>query len=353
MLALGAFFFPPTIIRQGIVAHFDMTPSGSRYIAGAASAGIYYGSAEEITLNGEISHDLVVAQDFGTRVSRISQQGSIVWSVELESRYNRVFSNGRDLFLLSNFTFNGEPRSEIRRLDFGTGQELGFWPVSFPISGLSISDTHLYVAAMQSFTGLGRVAISSNGNTDLVFEPIQLDKEFSNSRYLLEDGENLILMDTFGHQALVHRISDGTLLASRDFYYPTHVEKIGASEFLVLEEHANRFSEWNSATGAVEILLSCEHPLFNDASISPRSINEDENSTTTLRYFGTTSVCDDRVSDPTLYSPNGFDFSEGLAYIADTDNHRVLAYDVELGRIVGTIRGFNNPSKLVVVENGL
>ncbi len=139
--------------------------------------------------------------------------------------------------------------------------------------------------------------------------------------------------------------------ASIEEYFPNKVHFLSGTDLLILGEHSNRLSIWDFKKNTTKFIfghdsgnlktnfhiaswIKAEQSLALHAN---KSFIKTSPSKASLSFSGT----------KTLYSPNSFVVFNKQIFIADTDNHRIIAINTT-GDITTIISGTTNPVSLIV-----
>lgn len=145
-------------------------------------------------------------------------------------------------------------------------------------------------------------------------------------------GSDIYVADTFGHRVIRMDYNSLDLLGEAPSYYPNSVQ-IVRDRLIVAEEHRNIVANFQLRTLArLEPFAGCPtYALEAELLNIPRG-----------------SICDGKNNIVELYSPNDAFSIDEYVYIADTDNHRVIA--LYGGQVIGQVIGFNNPINVRAVR---
>ncbi|MSU88104.1 PQQ-binding-like beta-propeller repeat protein [Rhodobacteraceae bacterium 2CG4] len=300
--------------------------------------GVFRGSPSHVTLTGQIYHDLIVAQQWGQRVSRLDTAGSVVWSVKTS-----LPVVGAELF---------DDHLVVATLDRvialapENGRQVWERMIDFTPSGLGRA-TGAAILLPPAAEAAPLAVSSADGETStLPVLPLGM------ARHLIVRDNEIIIARTFDHQ-VTRTGTDGSPINSIDSYFPNYVQVLDGDTIAVAEEHANRIVRVSFSTGARTSFASCAHPLFADTTTTPATIvaRQARTATSTRGVNAPRSLCDSRVQSDAIYSPNGFHVvDQRYIYVADTDNHRIVLFDVNTGNRIGTLTGFNNPIRVIAIQ---
>lgn len=316
----------------------------SYYIPGKGTVGTTPGLAPEaVSLKGEsLPFPLYVLSDIGRFILRLGVSGRVEWAVLLSKRCRGIGVAGGELFY---------PRGdEVVNLDGRTGQERRRFPVEDlgHLNFVNFTEGRLILG--YSGEGPGRVKVCEE-TADGRFLPVWTNPHETNgARHAGTRGRILYVADTFGHRCYAVDMDSSRLLWERPSYNPCFVEPAANDEgsWLLVEEHANRLLKFKGGEAQARTIFSCPDSLYADPASTPDLLRAGE----AMKVFRTSqgalkgSACEESSGEQTLYSPNGAcQVGDGRLIVADTDNHRLVV--IRNGRIVSTLRGFNNPVKVV------
>ena len=318
------------------LTNYSMRPPS--YIPGRGTSVGYYGSKPGLNVAGTLDHDILIAQNEGRRLTRLSKSGSVLWTIETPGAVRGMEVVGNTIFLAA--------RVRLLAVDLATGDILWTRRVESKIAGFGVSGRDLFFLTVDHKYRFRSLPLDTGQHPETRIRDVDMLGDLHFARHLAFGHGLIVIADTFNHRVLVLD-EDGETRAAIETYFPNYIEILGPDRILIAEEHANRILDWNPVDDSRNVLVACPHPLFQSVEATPADIVAQEAETLAPSLFSRRSICDDRVNEMAIYSPNGFDYvSADTLYVADTDNHRVVLVDPETKSIRATISGANNPIRV-------
>lgn len=317
----------------------------SYYLPGTGTLDTVSGfPSDPITLEGPpLPCPIVVVNNIGGYLIRIGVDGMVDWA----RRSERV---GHGTGLLPGRLYYSS-RNEVVAIDPYTGRELSRHSLEGgKIAFVNCSEGHLIVGFGEE--GPNRIQIYAPPEAS---QPLKRLYSCPQSTHAARHAETrkgvLYVADTMNHRVAAFHMANGTLLWSREAYFPNDLRLLSSGRILIAEEHANRITEIDDQNRGYRVLFSCPDSLYRNPESTVQEIMREEPSKSKAAKSGKTiGVAAEEHSGPaTLYSPNGVTpVSDDSYFVADTDNHRVVL--VRQGKIASTLRGFNNPVKICLLK---
>lgn len=344
VIAIGSAVQTP-LGRQAIADLSDYRIRGSYYVPGDETRGLWVGSPENVTIAlGPLPHEIIIAQNQGRRISRVSKNGETSWSFNASIGATGMEIIGQILI--------ASVGNIVVAFDIKSGKILGSYAFTYPLTGVGLVDDTIIALPVGSDIPPQQIKLTDllqNSETPVA---LSLAETLTSPRHILRLGDNLAIADTFNHRVLIADKNSGDIIAQTEIFFPNQLMS-GGENLLIAEEHGNRILIWDWQAGTREILVGCDFLLFSDPNTLPDAIRASETSSWNGGFFGygAHSACDADVNRWAIYSPNGFTRADDKTiYIADTDNHRVLVLDGATGETIAEVTGLNNPVRVVVLE---
>lgn len=277
----------------------------------------------------EFGHDLIVVSDLGRSVQRFSRSGKLVWQRALD------MPRGIDLQSDRLYVADG---NELHILDPASGADLGSIMLDQPILALRIVGSDLFaLRAIDAVGALAQYRLEDGAIRLLRHFP----QRFEHGRGVdLKEG-TLFVADTFGHRVVALNVDTQQLIREAPSYFPNSVQADGDG-LLVAEEHLNEVS--------ILSMASLERKVVQIGCRYARGLKDVDGLRQAANVAGSDgrSPCARRNSTgDDLYSPNDARQAGLFTYVADSDNHRIVAF--RDGRLWGELNGFNSPVNVRVV----